>query len=158
MSQERNKKIVLELFEAVEKQRPDRWADLVHPEVELHFPPQLPNGGIWRMSEGAQAARGRPTWPQTWAPVQPTEAERCMDTRVVAASDDAVVVGWRQRGLSAAGERFECDVLSQFEIKDGKILRALMFYFDPEAAARFLARARPQTQAEGTPAVPQHVS
>jgi ketosteroid isomerase-like protein len=142
VSVERSKEIVLELFKAVEEQKPQRWAALVHPEVELHFPAQLPNGGVWRMAEGADAAHGRPTWAQAWAPVQPTEAEQRMDARVIAASEDEVVVEWWQRGVSATGERFEGNVLSLFGIRDEKILRALMFFFDPEAAAGFLARAQ----------------
>jgi hypothetical protein len=34
-----------------------------------------------------------------------------MDARVVAASDDEVVVLWRQRGRSAIGDRFDSPVL-----------------------------------------------
>lgn len=46
------------------------------------------------------------TWAETWDPLQPTAAERQMDPRVVAVSDQEVVVLWRQRGLSSIGERF----------------------------------------------------
>jgi hypothetical protein len=42
---------------------------------------------------------------KTWFSLQPTEAER-MDPRVVATSDDEVVVLWHQRGRSPASDAF----------------------------------------------------
>jgi ketosteroid isomerase-like protein len=64
-----------------------------------------------------------------------------MDPRVVAASEHEVVVLWRQRGISAEGERFDSPVLGLYEVRDGKLARAQMFYFDAEGAAAFLERA-----------------
>jgi len=34
----------------------------------------------------------QPSWSEVWEPLQPTEAERKMDPRVVAANEDDVVV------------------------------------------------------------------
>jgi ketosteroid isomerase-like protein len=64
-----------------------------------------------------------------------------MDPRVVAASDQEVVVLWRQRGLSRIGGRFDCSVLGLYRVRDGKLARARMFYFDTAAVASFLANA-----------------
>jgi uncharacterized protein len=65
-----------------------------------------------------------------------------MDPRVVAASDDEVVVLWRQRGITPGGERLDSPVLALYELRDGKLARAQMFYFDPTAVVDFLATAK----------------
>jgi len=52
-----------------------------------------------------------------------------------------VVVLWQQRGISAAGERFDGEVLGLYRLRDGKLARAQMFYFDTTAVNNFLARA-----------------
>ena len=61
-----------------------------------------------------------------------------MDPRVVAATDEEVVVLWRQRGLSPSGERFDGEVLGLYGVRDGKFARAQMFHFDSAALLRFL--------------------
>jgi ketosteroid isomerase-like protein len=115
-----NPQIMLEIFRAVERRDAQRFAELVHPEFEIHWPPSLPYGGTYRDLE-VDARQGRPTWAETWNPLQPTGAERRMDPRVVAVSDDGeeTVVLWRQRGLSPAGERFDGPVLGLYRLRDG---------------------------------------
>jgi uncharacterized protein len=128
---------ILEIFDAVERRDDPRFKSLSKPDLEVVWPPSLPYGGTTRAVDG-----DRPTWAQTWAPLQPTERERKMDPRVVAASDDEVVVLWRQRGVTAAGDRFDGEVLGLYRLHDGKLARAQMFYFDTAAVARFLAKAK----------------
>jgi ketosteroid isomerase-like protein len=60
---------------------------------------------------------------------------------VVASSDDEVVVLWHQRGRDRAGRELDTPVLGLYQLRDGKLARAQMFYFDPLAAAEFLAQA-----------------
>jgi ketosteroid isomerase-like protein/uncharacterized membrane protein YphA (DoxX/SURF4 family) len=139
-----NVKVILDVFSAIEHrdpQRPDlqRLLDLFHPDVEFHWPPSLPYGGTLR---GLKS--GGPTWADTWDALQPTEAERRMDARVVAASEQEVVVLWRQRGVSRTGERFDGQVLGLYEIRDRKLARAQMFYFDTTALLEFLTTAKSQ--------------
>jgi ketosteroid isomerase-like protein len=81
----------------------------------------------------------RPSFEEIWDPLQPTEAERGLDPRVVAAEGDEVVVLWRQRGISSTGTRFECPVLGLYEVRQENLVRAQMFYFDTTATADFLA-------------------
>jgi len=135
-----NAQVMLEVFRAVERRDARRFAELVHPEFEIHWPPSLPYGGTYRDLE-VDARQGRPTWAETWNRLQPTLAEQRMDPRVVAASDEEVVVLWRQRGLSPAGERFDGPVLGLYQLRDGRLARAQMFYFDTAALAVFLANA-----------------
>jgi len=133
---ESNIQTMLAVFEAVESRDQARMLELCAPDVEFHWPASLPYGG----EVGGLASRG-PSWGETWVPLQPTEAERRLDPRVVAASDNEVVVHWTQRGLSPSGERFQEEVLGLYRMRDEKLARAQMFYFDTAAVAQFLARA-----------------
>lgn len=131
--------IVLEAFQAVEQRDEDRQRELFHARVEFHWPPSLPFGTPSRTR--GPGSRG-PTWSDVWEPLQPTEAERRMDPRVVAATEREVVVLWRQRGVRPDGERFDGEVLGVYEVQDDKLARAQMFYFDAVAVRRFLSGAR----------------
>jgi len=133
-----NVKVMLDIFGAIER----RFLELVHPDCEMSWPPSLPYGGTARglQQEG-------PTWSATWSPLQPTEAERKMEPRVVAASEDEVVVLWRQRGVTPAGDRWDGEVLGLYHVRGGKLARAQMFYFDTTALVSFLAKAKGQATA-----------
>lgn len=141
LSTEANTEVVLAIFSAIERRDPRRpnpsWGlDLFQPDVEFHWPPALPYGGTFRGPN-----REGPTWSSTWDPLQPTEAERRMNARVVAAGGDEVVILWHQRGVSPTGERFDGEVLGLYQVREGKLARAQMFYFDTAAVASFLAKA-----------------
>lgn len=134
-----NVQIILQIFAAIERRDVQAMASLLQPDVEFVWPAPLPYAGVSRLSEAKH-----PGWGETWIPLQPTEAERRMDPRVIAASDDEVVVLWHQRGKSQTGERFESEVLGLYRFRQGRLARAQMFDFDAEGAAQFLARARTQ--------------
>jgi ketosteroid isomerase-like protein len=134
-SSRKNAERILEIFKAVEQRDERRFEALREPGLEIRWPPSLPYG--------RERGTCPPTWTETWAPLQPTEHERSMDPRVVAVGGDEVVVLWRQRGVSPAGELFDGEVLGLYRLHDGKLARAQMFYFDSAAVASFLARARP---------------
>ena len=51
-------------------------------------------------------------------------------------------VVYRQRALSAAGERFDAPVFALYHVRDGKFARAQMFHYDTAAILAFLDRAR----------------
>jgi uncharacterized protein len=74
-----------------------------------------------------------------------------MDPRIVAATDQEVVVLWQQRGLSPEGERLDTPVLGLYRLRDGKLARAQMFYFDPVTVMEFLTRAKNQQPAGPAP-------
>jgi ketosteroid isomerase-like protein len=131
MSIQSNQKLVLDAFNAIEQRNDEKFGKLLHRDFEIHWPPSLPYSGS-----------GAPTWSETWESLQPTEADRRMDPRVVAVSENEVVVLWRQRGLSPSGERFEGEVLGLYRVRDGRLERAQMFYFDTAAVASFLAKSK----------------
>jgi ketosteroid isomerase-like protein len=124
--------LVLETFAAVERRDMARLSELYHPEVEFHWPPSLP-----------------PSFAAVYAAnyLQPTEAERRMSPRVVAATDDEVVVIWRWRGLSTTGDRFESEVLGLYGVRDGKFASAQMFFFDTTGVIDFIIHADRQSVA-----------
>jgi len=126
---------MLEIFSAIERRDQQRVFELCQPDVEFHWPPSLPYGG---MSRGLAA--DSLTWSTTWLSLQPTEAERRMDPRVVATTEDEVVVLWQQRGVGPTGDHFDGPVLGLYQVRDGRLARAQMFHFDTAALVTFLQR------------------
>jgi uncharacterized protein len=136
--------IVLRTFRAVEQRDAEELFSLYHRDVEFHDPPSLPYGGSFRGKEHLRAQFERApeeTWLGTWGPLQPTEAERSMSPRVVAANAAEVVVLYRQRAVDPAGDRLDAPVLGLYEVREGKFARAQMFHFDTAALVDFLTRA-----------------
>ncbi len=145
--QEKNIQVMLAIFRAIEERDPNREnvqreLELVQPDVEFHWPPSLPYGGSFR---GATRRSGD-SWVSTWTPLQPTAAERRMDPRVIGANADEVAILYHQRGVSPTGEQFDGEVIGLYQLRDFKLARAQMFYFDEAAAERFLARAATKVQ------------
>jgi hypothetical protein len=139
---DRNVQVMLDLFRAIEERHPDhrdvqRELSFYQPDVEFNWPPALPYGGTFRGS----GRRSGPNWNTTWTPLQPTAAERRMDPVVIGADDHKVVVLYHQRGVSPGTERFDGEVIGLYELRDFKLARAQMFYFDEAACAKFLQRA-----------------
>ena len=140
MDADANVRVVLEVFAAIERR--DCW------------PPSLPwNDGVPGRPDPARH-HGR-SWLEVWAPLQPSAAERQMDPEVIAAADDRVVVLWHQRGRSPTGLCFDGQVLGLYQVREERLARAQMFYFDTDAVKRFLADAAgqgPARRPSGPPA------
>ena len=137
-----NVAVVLQAFGAVERRDAEALIAVYHPEIEFHDAPSLPYGGS-QLGLAAVVEHG-PAWAKTWDAVQ-TESERKMDPRVIAAGNEEVVVLYRQRGITSAGERFDDPVLGLYRVLEGKLQRAQMFHFDTAAILDFLVRARLST-------------
>jgi ketosteroid isomerase-like protein len=139
-ARDRNIQVMLEIFRALEERDPSRRdvdqreEALYQPDVEFHWPAALPYGGTFRGKDAA-------VWSATWNPLQPTPAERKMDPRVIGADDQRIVILYHQRGVSPSGERFDDEVIGLYELRDFKLSRAQMFYFNEAALAQFLQRA-----------------
>lgn len=139
-----NAEVVLAAIRAVEGRDVEALFDLYHDDVEFRDALSLPYAYTARGKEGLreqlETAPGT-TWLGTWGPLQPTEAERRMDPRVIATDGDEVVVEYTTRALARDGERFESEVLGLYEVRDGKFARAQMFHYDTAAILAFLDRA-----------------
>jgi ketosteroid isomerase-like protein/flavodoxin len=136
---DRAARIMLDAFAGVEQRNRARLHALYHPRVQFHWPPSL------------AASRPGRTWQEIWDRLQPSDEERSMSPRVIAATDREVVVLWRQRGVSANGERLDAEVIGLYEVRDAKLVRAQMFYFDTTAVLRFLDRADTVQEVKRTP-------
>jgi ketosteroid isomerase-like protein len=134
-AKQRNVEVILQVFRAVETRDDRAFNQLCHADVEFHWPKSLPYGGVVR-----GVTRSGPGWGDTWIPLQPSDNDKNLEPRIIAASDEEVVVHWKQKGVSATGERFEDQVLGLYRLRAGKLARAQMFYFDTAAVANFLAR------------------
>ena len=137
--------VVLGVIRAVQERDGEKLFELYHPDVELHEAPSLPYGGVvGGMPSLVEQLESAPenTWLGTWGPLQPTEAERRFDPRVISEKDGEVVVLYRMRAVAADGERFEAPVIGLYEVRDGKFARAQMFHYDTQAINAFLERAR----------------
>jgi ketosteroid isomerase-like protein len=136
-----NIQTVLNIFRAIEQREPGSASlgplpELMHPEVELCWPPSLPYGGAYRGIDGGLA------WRAVWDPLQPAPEDREMNPRVLGANErNEVIVLYRQRGVNTSGARFETDVIGLYEVRGGKLVRAQMFYFDEAGTNRFLAQS-----------------
>jgi ketosteroid isomerase-like protein len=143
--------VVLGTIKAVEERDGEKLFELYHPEVELHEAPSLPYGGTVKgvpsLREQIESAPQN-TWLGTWGPVQPTEAERRFDPRVIAENDGEVVVQYWMRAVAPDGERFEAPVIGLYEVRDGKFFRAQMFHYDTQGINEFMERARAASATE----------
>jgi ketosteroid isomerase-like protein len=136
--------VVLGVFSAIEERDAEKLFALYHDDVESHEAASLPYGGTVRgkaVMRKQLATAPETTWLGTWGPLQPTEAERRMDPRVVATSGGEVAVLYVQRAISPSGERFESPVIGLYEVREGKFARAQMFHLDTAAILAFLERA-----------------
>jgi uncharacterized protein len=139
---ERNVRVMLDLFKAIEERDPNhrnigQELSFYQPDVEFHWPTALPYGGTFR---GLSGRTGR-DWNATWTPLQPTVSERSMNPEVLGATDRQVVILYHQRGVSPKGERYDGEVIGLYELREFKLGRAQMFYFDEAGCAGFLERA-----------------
>jgi ketosteroid isomerase-like protein len=133
--------VVLQVFRSVEERDPQLAGEAYHEDLEFHWPRPLPYAGS---RYGRQASlEHRPGWAETWDPFQAHD-DRGLSARVVASSEDEVVVLWHQRGRDRAGRQLDTPVLGLYQVRGGKLARAQMFYFDPLAAAEFLAGSEVQ--------------
>jgi ketosteroid isomerase-like protein len=137
---------IMDVFAAVERRDTEAFVGLCHPEVTFHWPPSLPYGSPTsglsdEVGGGSGTTITRPTWEQIWDPLQPTSAERGMDPRIIGTTGNEVVVRWHQRGADPSGRRLDEEVLGLYQVKDGKLARAQMFYFDTARVSAFLAEA-----------------
>lgn len=134
-----NTDVVLDLLDAVERRDMGRLAGLYHPEIEFHWPPGLPYGGVHR---GADVARMSGQFKSIWEPLQPSDAERRMDGEIVAAEGEHVVAKHTWKGCDRAGRWFSTETLAHYQLRDSKLLRAQMYHFDLKGLLDFLAAAK----------------
>ena len=137
MSQ-RNVETIRNLFRGVEERDLGTYLAACDREVVIREPGSLPYGGEYHGLEGLrQHAAG---WMRTWAPLQPEE-ERKLDAAFIDAGDH-VIARWRLRARAADGSgTLNMPMVGIYELHDGKLVGAQMFYSDTAAVLRFLENA-----------------
>lgn len=137
-----NAKLILDLLHAVEERDLDRLAELYHPDVEFVWPPSLPGyGGTHRGADDVGAMQI--AYATAWLPVQASEETRRLDPQILADDGDEVLVAYHQRGAHEDGRRCDVEVIGRYRIRDDRVVRLQMFYFDPDAVKEFLLGATP---------------
>jgi ketosteroid isomerase-like protein len=130
-----SERVVLEAFAAVDARDDERLKRISHPEASFVWPESL-QPSHFRTAQGKLAT----SWEQVWEPFQPLPEfiTRKMRPQIVASSGAQVTVLWHQCGVNRRGERLDCEVLGLYEVRDGLLYRAQMFYFDGAAVRKFL--------------------
>jgi ketosteroid isomerase-like protein len=134
-----SEEIVLEAFAAVDARDDERLKRISHPGASFVWPESL-QPSHFRTVQGKLAT----SWEEVWEPFQPLPEfiTRKMNPQIVASSGPLVTVLWHQRGVNRRGERLDCEVLGLYEVRDGLLYRAQMFYFDTAAVRKFLQSNR----------------
>jgi ketosteroid isomerase-like protein len=138
MSIRTNQQVALDVITAVENRDRKSLGNLYHRDIEFHWPPALPYGGSHR---GADVINMATRFAETWDALQPTESERRMDPEIVAANDEDVVVRYTWKARDGANRTFETETLACYKIRDGKLARAQMYYYDLTGLLEFLRDA-----------------
>ena len=132
-----NAEFMLKLLAAIER-RDRELPKLYHPDIEFHWPPGLPYSGVYT---GEAVAKMQECFASIWFPLQPTEERRQMNSRVLATSSQGrVIVNYVWKGLSPNGGGFETETLADYQVEDGRLRRAQMFYYDLPGLIEFLKR------------------
>lgn len=131
--------VVLEIIRLIETRKLDGLADRYSADMEFHWPPGLPHSGCFK---GAEVAEMSSVFAATWMPLQPDEETRRMTPRLLASGPDGqVVVHYTWRAKDARGRRFETETLADYQVRDGRLARAQMYYYDLPGLISFLRSA-----------------
>jgi ketosteroid isomerase-like protein len=131
-----NAEVMLTLLAAIERRDLELLQKLYRPDIEFHWPPGLPYSGVYK---GGTVAKMQECFASIWFPLQPTEERRRMDPRVLATSPDGrVIINYIWKGLSRDGVGFETETLADYQVENGQLKRAQMFYYDLPGLIGFL--------------------
>lgn len=129
---------VRNLFRAVEERDLPAVLAAYDPEIVIHEAESLPYGGAYVGHEGARKhAAG---YVATWGPFQ-SHAERQLEPTFHEGADNHIFVIWRQKAVAPDGTRIDLPVISDYLLKNAKIVEARMHHFDTQAIRDFLAEA-----------------
>jgi ketosteroid isomerase-like protein len=136
MQVDRNVETVKRLFRAVEERDVEPMYEIYDREVEIDEAPSLPYGGRYHGHDGMVEHGLR--YMAAWDHLQ-TDEDRDMEPEFVGAGD-RVLVRWRQKAHAAQGS-LNHSVVSEYLLRDGKVVETRMHTFDSAAVARVLAKA-----------------
>ena len=134
---ESNVETVKRLFRAVEERDVEPMYEIYDPQVEVNEASSLPYGGQFRGHEGIVEHGLR--YMAAWDHLQ-TDEDRNLEAEFVG-SGDRVLVRWRQKANAAENSSLNIPVVSEYRLRDGKVVESRMHTFDSALIAAFLASA-----------------
>jgi ketosteroid isomerase-like protein len=134
MDVDENVKIVKRLFRAVEERDVEPMYEIYDQAVEVNEAPSLPYGGQFRGHEGVVEHGLR--YLAAWDHLQ-TDDDRDLGAEFVGAGD-RVLVRWRQKAHAPDGA-LDHPVVSEYRLREGKVVESRVHTFDSAALADFLA-------------------
>jgi hypothetical protein len=114
----RTRKIITEAYEAAARGDAAKLFDCLHPDAEIFEAPLLPFGGVYRGLEGLEQLLTNIT---PWMNMSGIEM-----TQIIADGEWGCAI--MKTPTARDGELI--DVLELWELRDGKLWRATVFYFD----------------------------
>ena len=82
------------------------------------------------------------TFAAVWSPLQPDEASRKMDARIVAVEGETVVAHYIWRARDGENRTLETPVLAVYRVKSGKLVDSRMFHYDLPGVIAFIENAQ----------------
>lgn len=141
-----NVEIIKRLFRAVEERDIEPMWGIYDSAVEINEAPSLPYGGRFRGFEGVmEHGLG---YVAAWEHLQ-TDEDRDLEAEFIDAGD-CVLVRWRQKAHAIDGQALSVPVVSEYVLRDGKVIESRMHTFDSQALARFLAAQKATTDVGST--------
>ncbi len=134
-----NADVVLSAIHALEERHMEDLHALHHPDIEFHWQPGLPYEGDHC---GRDVTAMAETFGATWTPLQPDAQTRWMDPKIVAVQGTHVVASYMWRGIDRHGNKFATETLAHYQVQNGKLRDARMFYYDLTGLIAFLDRPR----------------
>jgi ketosteroid isomerase-like protein len=134
---ESNVETVKRLFRAVEERDVEPMYEIYYRQVEVNEASSLPYGGQFRGHEGIVEHGLR--YMAAWDHLQ-TDEDRDLEAEFVG-SRDRVLVRWRQKAHAAKNSSLNIPVVSEYRLRDGKVVESRMHTFDSALIAAFLADA-----------------
>lgn len=100
-------------------------ASVSHPDMELHEPKGLPYAGVWKGVDGFKAC-----WEKIRQGTLITEHLEVLKTYFAEDPDHIVDLLHTRGKVRATGEPFDTLVYEQWELKDGKIHRIRLYWYE----------------------------
>jgi ketosteroid isomerase-like protein len=132
--------VVMQVLSTVETRDIRRLAQLYHPEIEFHWQPGLPYSGAFHGPPAVADMTAR--FAGVWGPLQPDAECQRLHPQVLATDGiGRVIVQYLWQAVDRNGNRFQTDTLADYTVRDKKLARAKMYYFDLEGMLSFLRSA-----------------
>ena len=133
--------VIMQVLSAVETRNLGRLDQLYHREkIQFHWQPGLPYSGAFHGPLAVADMTAR--FARVWGGLQPDAECRRLHPQVLATDGKGrVIVQYLWQAVDQNGNRFQTDTLADYTVRDQRLARAKMYYFDLEGMLSFLRRS-----------------